>query len=285
MGPPKPIPVEDFLKGGHLRRGDILLASEMGSLTSFLIRLAIRSHFSHAALVFLTPNRLLGFEQTYLIESSRGGVDITALSEYVARPDRPHLVAIKRFEAPWFDPRLGSLVSGRMLRFIKEDYDYLKATALGTQVSRWVFRMRNLIFGRPPSVRRYVRYISRRMEKKRYVPAEFICSGFVQYAFVDVVIKIWEEFRQARRQREASSDLSAIEREDEAILNRLLEDVLFADWLEPDSSMESLLAVTPLDLAKTPKLSWKYIIFDGLAYEVRSPQEAETLLATLMRDA
>ena len=278
-GANSPMPYEEFLTGNHLHRGDVLLISEIDSFKSTLIRFAIRSTFSHAALVFLVPSPHMGFDQNYLIESSTGGVDITALRDYVDPRNGRKIVGVKRYEAEWFDPRLRSLVSGRMLRFIKEDYAFLKASTLGISALRLVYKIRNLFMARPPSIKRYVKYIHKRVQAGKYVPAEFICSGFVQYAYVDAVRKMLEI--QCQIKEEAGEETIDCE-EYKAFENKLINEVLFADWLDDESSMESLLAVSPADLAASSKLQWKYIIFDGMAYRVNSQAQADAKLKELV---
>ena len=51
-----PMPVAQFLAGNYLQRSDIVLCRGKRSLFSWLIRMATRSYFSHAGLIFLVPN-------------------------------------------------------------------------------------------------------------------------------------------------------------------------------------------------------------------------------------
>ncbi|QLH37961.1 MAG: hypothetical protein HWD60_01765 [Defluviicoccus sp.] len=68
--PTKSLSITEFLAGDHIRRGDIVLCRGKKSAFSRLIRWATRSYFSHAALVFVTPDRDQNFNNTFLIDRS-----------------------------------------------------------------------------------------------------------------------------------------------------------------------------------------------------------------------
>ncbi|MCK5713843.1 MAG: hypothetical protein KAI25_14065, partial [Hyphomicrobiaceae bacterium] len=63
-----PMPVETFLEGNYLRRSDIVLTRRDWDLTSWVIRWATESPFSHAALIFTGPQFESGFTNTFVIE-------------------------------------------------------------------------------------------------------------------------------------------------------------------------------------------------------------------------
>jgi hypothetical protein len=75
-----PMPVDAFLKDAHLylKRCDVVLCSGR-SVFSRLIKWATKSVFSHAALVFLIPDKQQGFDNTFILESNSKGVDLTNL--------------------------------------------------------------------------------------------------------------------------------------------------------------------------------------------------------------
>lgn len=244
-----PMPVEAFRKGNYLHCGDVVLTTKLGSLFSSLIRVIDHSDFAHSALVFLTPRADLGIEENYVIETTMGGLDIGAFGEFVA-PTKiyadtgkapNYIVGIKRLEREWATPELRARVSGRMLRFLDvDDYDYSMLAALASRYTKFWFRARNLVFGRAPSLGEYLR------RGLRYTPAEFICSGFVQFAFVDMV-------------------RTAIERGllPPARAEEVWKDTLFASWITEESTMEDLIGVRPAELAACESLRWKYLIFGG----------------------
>lgn len=267
VAPPKPaswpMPVKEFKRGQYLEPGDIVLSTRLESFFSYLVKRFDDSRFAHASLTFVTPRHYPGVDQSYLIEATFSGVDLGAFSEILApsavykdtREKPRYLVGIKRLEADWFTPQMRPMVSGRMLRFIKDDdYNFALLVALATNRSSFFFRLRDTLFGGAPTIGDFLK------RSKKFAPVDFICSGFVQFAYVDMV-------RSALELGLLSEDMAETARDD----------VFFAPWVSPRSSMEQLMAVKPLELAATPRLKWKYLIFDGLVYEVSSDEEVEEI--------
>jgi hypothetical protein len=259
-----PMSIRAFQEHGFLEPGDVLLTTKINSFFSFLVRTLDNGAFAHAALVFLTPKHRVGVDRTYFLQTTFGGVDLEGFSKIVA-PSKRHIrdgkaaryvVGVKRLEAPWVTPAMRNMVSGRMLRFINDDnYNFSLLAALATPVPNFFFWLRDSVFGRAPSVRQYTR------KKSRFAPVEFICSGFVQYAYVDML--------------RVSSDQGLL---NGSKAEEAWNDVFFANWVTPETSMEELIAVKPAELADSPKLQWKYLIFGGLVYRVRSTEEADELM-------
>ncbi|HEY8247644.1 MAG TPA: hypothetical protein VIG38_10230, partial [Hyphomicrobium sp.] len=90
-----PMPVEDFLAGKYLERADVVLTRRAWDISSWAIRWATNSPFSHAAMVFTGPQFESGYTSTFVIESGTSGVDLTNLRDYIA--DKSAFIAIKRF--------------------------------------------------------------------------------------------------------------------------------------------------------------------------------------------
>ncbi|WP_125461855.1 MULTISPECIES: hypothetical protein [Rhodomicrobium] len=254
-----PMPVTEFRDGQYLEPGDIVLSTRLESFFAFLVKRFDDSRFAHAALTFVTPRHYPGVDQSYLIESTFSGVDLGSLSEILAptavfkdtREKPRYLVGIKRLETDWFTPQMRPMVSGRMLRFIKDDeYNFPLLVALATNRSKFFFRLRDSLFGGAPTIGDFLK------RSKKFAPVEFICSGFVQFAYVDMVRSAIELGLLSEDRAEAARD-----------------DVFFAPWVSPRSSMEELMAVKPLELASSERLKWKYLIYDGLVYQVSTEQE------------
>ncbi len=259
--------VAEFKAGQYLEPGDVVLSTRLESFFSFLVRRLDDSRFAHAALTFVTPRHYPGVERSYLIEANFKGVDLGALSEILAptsvykdtQQPPQYLVGIRRLETDWITPQLRLMVSGRMLRFIKDDdYNFALLVALATNRSKFFFRLRDTLFGRAPTISEFLD------KSKKFAPVDFICSGFVQFAYVDMV------------RRAAEIGLLPDDRIEEA-----RDSVFFAPWVSPKSSMEELMAVKPLELATTKQLAWKYLIFDGLVYQVSSEEEVEDIYRRL----
>ncbi len=253
----EPIPVRDFLAQDKLKHADIVLCRGKKSLFSRLIRWATKSNFSHAAIVFVIPDKDKGFENTFLIESVTSGVDITDLRHYAVDKWREYDVAIKRLEAPWFSDDPGSedirrLVRGSMLDFIKAEYDFLTVWRLALKVAqRLLFGVRVRLFGLEPTLRStYAR--------KKLAPGYFICSGFVQYAFYDAVRRLVTKGR---------------------LTPAHLREVIFHPPTSARPDTAKLLSTTPEELAQAEQLSWKYVIIDRYVYEVTDKAEAYALIA------
>jgi hypothetical protein len=235
----------------------------MESFFSFLSRTFDDSRFAHSALTFITPHHYPAVERSYVIEANFEGIDLNAFSEYVA-PSSVHakakrkpryIVGIKRLESDWFTDEMRPMVGARMLRFIKDDdYNFSLLAELAIGRSKLLARLRNLIFGKSPTITDYLK------KSKKYAPDEFICSGFVQFAYVDMIRSAVEE--------------GLLEPNRAAAAHR---DVLFAPWMHSKSSMEELMAVKPLELAGTSRLQWKYLIYDGEVHKVESESQVNEL--------
>jgi hypothetical protein len=258
-----PMPVTEFRSGHYLEPGDIVLSTRLESFFSFLVKRLDNSRFAHAALTFVTPRHYPGVDRSYLIEANFSGVDLGSFSEIIApsevfkdtREPPRYVVGIKRLEADWLTPQMRPMVSGRMLRFIKDDdYNFALLVALATDRSKFLFRLRDKLFGSAPTIGDFLK------RAKQFAPVDFICSGFVQFAYVDMVRSAVELGLLPEHKAQAASG-----------------DVFFAPWVTPHSSMEELMAVRPLELAESEKLKWKYLIYDGLVYQVSSDDEAHAL--------
>lgn len=265
-----PMPIDEFRNGDFLHSGDVVLTSRMGSFFSFLSRKIDSSDFAHTALVFATPRSEIGLDDSYVIETTTGGVELGAFGEFVAPskvyPDtgRPpeYIVGIKRLEQPWATPQVRAMVSGRMLRFLDmDDYDFSMLAALASRNTHFWFRLRSFLFGRAPSLSEYLR-------RGGFSPAEFICSGFVQFAFIDMV-----------REAVERGHIPASHAE-EAWRN-----VIFAPWVTENTTMEDLMGVRPLELAQTDRLGWKYLVYGGMVHCVDSIEQVDALLKRIRHDA
>lgn len=256
-----PKPVDEFLAGEYLERADVVLTRRDWDISSYLIRLATKSPFSHAAMVFTGPQFEQGYSSTFVIEAGTGGVDLTNISDYIA--DKSTFIAIKRFKQPWFDQAKQSRVRGVLLDKIKASYNYW---AIGR-----IFK--NLWFGVQRQVRGKEKTIEAYRKNDWRPPNDYICSGLVQLGFVEAVV----EYIKAGK-----LPISALKEVvfHEVAASRLPEP---ADWqyLDEPTQKESavifeqqnlveLEAVTPEDLARSDKLEWRYLIREGRVHKISS---------------
>ncbi|MEX1109892.1 MAG: hypothetical protein WEC00_13355 [Dongiaceae bacterium] len=260
-----PMDIETFLDGGHLSRADIVLVRGT-SLFSRAIRFATRSPFSHAALIFLIPDRQSGFERTFLIEAVPKGISIRGIADAIgAGPGKgpKTALAVLRLERPWFNADVQKIVRGRMLDFVRAGYDWSTILGIATSVISGMF------LGQASYARAMRSSLTRDYEKKRLVPADFICSGLVQYGFLRTIF-----------------DLS--DRDGTIIPIGGVADAIFSTRLtgvDPEKiiarsprALAELLAITPDEISRAPTLTWKYVLVDGKAHAVANRDDAMKVL-------
>jgi hypothetical protein len=255
--------VPQFLAGNYVEPGDVVIMTRLGSFFAWLLKAFNNSNFAHAAMVFQTPAHEEGIEQTFLIETTMSGVEIVSLSQFLIPqevyadtglpPD--FVVGVRRLEKPWVGPRHRRIAASRMLHFIENhEYNFRLLAALASP------RTRNLYFRIVNSLKRNAPALGEFLKGGgNYVPTKFICSGFVQYAYVNMIAA-------AAKKGIMSSDQ----------VERALEDVLFMPNASAASKIEELLACTPKYLAETDKLVWKYLIHKGEVFHVSSAAEANS---------
>ena len=256
-----PKPVDEFLAGEYLQRADVVLTRRDWDLSSYLIRLATRSPFSHAAMVFTGPQFESGFDNTFVIEAGTGGVDLTNIRDYIS--DKSTFIAIKRLKQPWFDEPKQARVRGILLDKIKASYNFW---AIGR-----IFR--NLWFGVQRQVRGKEKTIEAYRKNEWQPPNDYICSGLVQLGFVEAAIEYVKAgklpvtaLKEVVFHDTAASRLP--EGEDWQYLDADTQKQT-AELFEAQNIVE-LEAVTPNDLALSEKLDWLYLIKNGMVYKVSS---------------
>lgn len=264
-----PMPVETFLEGNYLKRSDVVLTRRDWDLTSWVIRWATGSPFSHAALIFTGPKFESGFTNTFVIEASTAGVDLTNLRDYIA--DKSSFLAVKRFKKEWFDEPKQSRVRGLLLDKIKADYNFW---ALGHIA-------RNIWFGVERSMRGDKEAIQTFRERDWTPPNEYICSGLVQIGFVEAVLEYIKSdqlppsaLREVVFQRVAASRLP--EKDDWQYLDP--EASKTTANLFRNQNFDALESVTPEDLALSDKLEWLYMIKNGLVYKADSYDDVRKVI-------
>jgi hypothetical protein len=233
-----PMRVGAFLKQAdkHLRRGDILL-SRSPTPASRMIRILSGSAFSHAAMVFLVPQKQEGFESTFVIESLFRGVGIASLDAYVSGRHAIEEVAVMRLEGKNFTESFFKLTRGLLLNELNKPYDYHRLFLIGL----------NVLFGLHLAARRVRRKVA---VVKRWMPRQFICSGFIQYGLY-----------QAAEQK--GLDTATV--------------ILKNGQIDPTA--DEMLAVTPEDLLTSEKLTCRFVIRRGWVYSVENPEEIKLLIS------
>lgn len=85
---------------------------------------------------------------------------------------------------------------------------------------------------------------------RRWYPRQFICSGFIQYGFYEA----------------AKSEKISVDR------------VILINGLN-NPSTDQMMGTTPENLARSEKLTWKYVIRRGWVYEVSNFDEAKRVIS------
>ena len=233
-----PMRVSDFLgeAGRYLNRGDIIL-TRGNYFSSRLIRLIIGSYYSHAALVFLVPQKQNGFDNTFILESMPTGIGLANLKAYIGGSKPSEDIAILRMKGRGFNYAYFKVVGALMLDHVKTSYDFGRAINLGL----------TLFFG----LRRKWSKTGRRFSiLKKWAPSQFICSGFIQYGFVEAM------------RRQSMNPAPAV----------------FKKGLSEDDR-EGLLAISPQDIAESDAPQWLYAVRRGWVYRVNNYAEAKKAIS------
>ena len=190
------------------------------------------------------------------------GIDIHNIAHYFERPKK-YDVGIKRLEKDWFqsDRDDGGLRFRRKVRgFALEEIDDKYNHRLILDIARKILRQLILAFVFPwlrrkdPSKRRArIPRIAGKLDVNAY-----ICSGFVQWAYYRGVEKVLREIGEEDGEK--------------------LKEVIFNPEVRWDDSEEALLSTTPADLASSEKLTWKYIVRDGVVWEVNTQEDVNAVL-------
>lgn len=249
------------LEGFKLKKADILLEHTRAGLWGRLIRFATGNFWNHALIVCEVSDKNRGSDKTLIIDPRMGGVYVVDIADFL-KGLKNYDIAVKRVETKWFQDgddagglNYPGLVADRALLETENKYDSL---FLFGPVRRL---LRRIIIGYRfvSKSKRYPRWRKRHPTKvvgplNNYT---YFCSGFVQWSYYQGIAKAVEEGKLGSSR---------------------LKDVVFDSRLSWEVDEHDLLSVTPADLAGSNKLSWKYIIKDGTAWEVSSEAEVNSIL-------
>jgi len=222
--------------------------------------------------VFLVPHQEKGFNNSFVIERSSGGVDLTNFTDYVN--DRRSVIGVKRLARPWFNDEVQCDVRGRMLNMIKSSYDYSTIITLAREF------VRDLAFGVQSRIYGQTRAIRTAREREIKPPNKFICSGLVQLGFIHTLMDLAGEKRLPPQFLSGivfRDGLKTFLPEDWEQFTAAEQEEIFYDFVVDISDLME--ANTPEDLAATPELEWVYVIRRGKVYPVQSDEQVRELLA------
>jgi hypothetical protein len=238
-----------------------------------MVQWATASTFSHAAMLFYTPQRDRGFENHFLIESDHCGVDLSALEQYVADP--AVTIAVLRIppDKAWLTRPFIRSMRGRMMETICDNYDYGTIERICGAVAR------SMVFGLQSAVRGAELTLDNLRRRPHRIPKSFICSGLVQVGYVQAFL---EAVANGAAPPEAIRDV--------VFRNSLI------DWFAPQwahytpagrvalvndlvaAFIDDLRATTPGDIEASENLEWCFLLRNERAYRIRSHAEAQRLM-------
>ena len=169
---------------------------------------------------------------------------------------------IKRLETDWLDGdseegglRYCRKVRGFALQEIDDKYDHRMIMSIAARILRQIILA--FLF---PLQRRKKRAEERRVKVSSFAGIKvnaYICSGFVQWSYYQALSQLLDDV-------------------DPDKLNKL-RDVIFNPTFVPGSDEEILLSTTPADIANSEKLTWHYVIKDGVVWQVSSKEEEDAI--------
>lgn len=247
--------VEELVRGGKLNQTDILLSHSRGNLWGWVVRLGTRNYWNHASMVYPAKDE----QKTTVIEARGYVVGIHDITEYLENPAR-YDVAVKRLETGWFQDAPEACGSYResVCEFASRRIDDPSESRLWRTVIRKTVRPfrvgRRFLFHRR-KVRDETKAVKR--VNKLLRTHAFSCSGFIQWAYYQGVAEVCSEL---------------------GLDDAKLREVVFNPRSPEEITEYDLLTTTPADLARSRKLSWKYVVRDGVVWEVSGADEADRLV-------
>ena len=251
--------MSELVEGGRLRRADILLAYYKRSYWGWLIRLGTRCYWNHAFIIYMVRDPDQDYDKALIIDPKMGSIRMDNIAHYFENPSR-YDVAVKRLDKEWFQNggEVGGLpycqaVCNIALRETDDKFD-TRLVRVGRRILRQVklayrFARRRLQYPRPGQKR--LSPIAGRLKINAYS-----CGGFIQWSYYQGVSGMLKEYPDKTG----------------------LRDVIFNPRLAEPVTQYDLLSTTPADLARSDKLSWKYVIKDGVVWEVSSEDEVNLII-------
>ncbi len=249
----------ELVEGGKLKRADILLAHSKGSYWGWLIRLGTRCYWNHAFILYIVRDPNQGYHEALIVDPRMGVIHIDNIAYYFENPNRYDL-AVKRLDKEWFqnDSEEDRLFYCQTVCNIAWRETAAKFDTRLVRVGRGILRQIRLAYRFIRRTMKYPRSRKKRLSSitKRLKMSAYGCGGFVQWSYYEGVSRTLEESEDKTK----------------------LQDVIFNPRLVMPVIQDDLLATTPADLAKSDKLSWKYIVKDGVVWEISSEEEVSSIL-------
>jgi len=291
-------PSED---GPFLQIADVVLRANQDPKEVFahLIRIATESKWSHSAIVYLTSNPRLGFNNTFLVEAKTKGIDLISWRNEVVPTDRFN-VGIKRLKLDWYVENvyekshhdvedfedthgIGYLRHVRGIAIDQIDGLYDKKTVYELS-GLYAARAARRHLGAVPQIADAADAVAKLFKKWDEVDEDtdsilhFICSGLVQYSFFEALrLRIANDLDNPERRETGLSNLSNLHR----VIFRDDPDGLIPNYIQrvqageldihdpaSDDVLDLLKTATPADFNNSPNLDWRYVILKGAVWRI-----------------
>jgi len=245
-----------------LQPADILLVHTRRSLWGWLIRFGTHCYWNHALMVCSLGERNHDCYDALVVDAKTdGSIVLSNLSEYLERSDK-YDVAVKRFRTDWFNNGGQSPVFNvrdRICRIAMNEAQFTLDKRLMIIMNR-IIRQSTVIW-------RFIRRKIRKAYKQPQFPwstrptqiKAFTCGGFVQWCYYMGFLKTIGG--KGKNQY-------------------YLKDVIFNPRIEEKPTPFGLLTTTPADLAYCDKLSWEFVIKNGVVQQVSNNEDVMLAIAS-----
>lgn len=293
-------------EGPRLRVSDVILRVNHNPKEVFsrLIRFATNSEWSHTAILYLLNDPTKGFDNIFLVEALTSGVHVISWENEVY-PFKEFTVGIKRLPLDWYvetpyeksrhDPHDQEdnhgifylrHVRGMALDQVNELYDhkvvYELSALYAARVAKRHMSEIPLVAEAAVGVAKLFQKWDEDGETSQNI-ARFICSGLVQYSYFEALRRrIINDLAVPESQEAALSNMSNMDK----ILFRDDPDSVFANYVAqlrsgqqriadpvPDEVLNLLKTTLPADFNNNDKLDWKYIVREGVVWQIDTAPE------------
>jgi hypothetical protein len=246
----------------HLRPADILLVHTRHSFWGWLIRRGTHSYWNHALMVCQVGERAQDYDSILAVDAKTdGSIILSNLNDYLRQSDK-YDVAVKRLKAEWFNNDSQPIALDMRARICRTAVNEAQCKLR----MRWIIMVNQVIrqftvvwrFLRRKIYRAYKHPVLSWSTRPTQVKA-FTCGGFVQWCYYMGVSKTIKE-----KDKKQSH----------------LRDVIFNPRIEEEPNPFGLLTTTPSDLANSEKLSWTYVIKNGVIRQVSNNEEVMSAITT-----
>jgi len=243
-------------EGFELKKADILLEHTRRTFWGWLTRLGTRNYWNHTLMVHDVQDMGQGYLKITVLDPRMNQILIKDVADYF-KGLRDYDVGVRRLEQEWFQSD-GDAEGRRYLTLVAnaalEQTDIKHDSRLVWKMVREAIIVYRFLFQKAvrPKSKKGRKPVRRPLNANAYS-----CSGFLQWSYYQGTARMVAEGKLAAAR---------------------LQDVILDPRLGEEASDYDLLSITPAALAKSDKLSWKYLIKDGLVWAVSSEEDVEAVL-------